>query len=810
MSEPLQPRGRNAAARRRLAARILALLLAAGGAGTTPGATNAVDALASDDRKLLADGLFSRGFHALALPEYRALAERHPPPAALDEILFRLGECQRQLKRPAEAEASYRRLAAEQPRSPLRDRAVLMRGLIVLEMGNAAVAAELLESLPGAATNADLRAAATYHAGEAREQAGDAARARAHYHRLRETQPGHELAAYAGLRLAGLQARDGSPAALDGALALYQQLADKPFSSRVGAEALFQGASLSYTRSQFEASARLFRQLAERYPGDRRAREAVRPSAWAHYRTGRYADALDTAAAEAARPEWPADTRAEWLYLKANCERQLERRAESLRSYEALLAADAASAFASAARYERLLVLFKEGAYAQVLKEADALVDPPADQLPDLLWLQAEAAEALKDAARAIQFYRLLVRQAPQSALAADATYRLAHQLQRQEAWAEASRAYLELAGRWPTNALVPQALFASGLCLAQAGQSEAALRDWHQLLTRFPAHETVPEARFQKAMEEIRLGNGREAAATLDELMRAHPGHPRIDEARFWRAQQAYVAREMGEAERLLRACLSGHPPLGVAREAAFLLGLVLQATGRDAEAAATFQPLLDAPVGDKFSIDRLNWLAEFQFARRAFVESEAAARAMTARAPSPEWKEAAFTLLARALQARQRPAEAMAAFTQALAAGARTRYGAEAALRLGELLMATGRLDEAEARLQEAASRASTPELQDLRAHAYAALGAAAERRGDRAAAVRYHMSVAILYDDAEKVPMALDRAATLLVELGREAESRATVAELLERYPDSPQARHRRQPGAAVPPPAGQEAR
>ena len=69
---------------------------------------------------------------------------------------------------------------------------------------------------------------------------------------------------------------------------------------------------------------------------------------------------------------------------------------------------------------------------------------------------------------------------------------------------------------------------------------------------------------------------------------------------------------------------------------------------------------------------------------------------------------------------------------------------------------------------------------------------------------------MSVAILYDDAEKVPMALDRAATLLAELGREAESRATVSELLERYPDSPQARHRRQPGAAVPPPAGQEAR
>lgn len=788
----------------------LALPLLLCGAPAARGATSTADVIEAGDRKLLADGLFSRGFHALALPEYLALAGRRPPPAALDEILFRLGECQRQLKRPAEAEASYRRLAAEQPQSPLRDRAVLMRGLIVLEMGNAAVGAELLESLLASTTNADLRAAATYHAGEAREQAGDAPRALAHFRALRETAPAHELAAYAGLRLAVLQARGGGPEALDAAMALYQQLAEKPFSARVGAEALFQAASLAYTRGQFETSARLFRQLAERHPGDLRAREAARPSAWAHYRTGRYADALETAAAGAAAVDQPADERAEWLYLQANCERQLDRRAEALRSYAALLAADPASAFAPAARYERLLVLFKEGAYEQVLKEADALADPPADQLPDLLWLQAEAAEALKDTARAVQFYRLLVRQAPRSALAADATYRLAHQLQQQQAWGEASRAYLELAERWPTNALVPQALFASGLCLAQAGQSEAALRDWHQLLTRFPEHETVPEARFQKAMEEIRLGNGREAAATLDTLMRDHPGHPRLDEARFWRAQQAYAAREMGEAERLLRACLAGHPPLEVAREASFLLGLVLQATGRDAEAAATFQPLLDAPVGSKFSIDRLNWLAEFQFARQAFAESEAAARAMAARAPSPEWKQTAFTLLARAQQARQRPAEAIAAYTQALAVEARTRYGAEAALRLGELLMATGRLDEAVARLQDAAARASTPELQDLRAYAYAALGTAVERRGDREAAVRYHMSVAILFDDAERVPAALDRAATLLAELGREAESRATVAELLERYPGSPPALRRRQADAAAPAPAGKEAR
>jgi tetratricopeptide (TPR) repeat protein len=181
-----------------------------------------------------------------------------------------------------------------------------------------------------------------------------------------------------------------------------------------------------------------------------------------------------------------------------------------------------------------------------------------------------------------------------------------------------------------------------------------------------------------------------------------------------------------------------------------------------------------------------------------------------MLERAPTPEWQQTAYTLLARSRQAREHPADAIEAYTKALDTGARTRYGAEAALRLGELLMATGRLEQAEARLQEAARRASTPELQEFRAYAYAALGAVAEKRGDREAAVRYLMSVAILFDDAGRVPEALDRAATLLAELGREEESRAAVAELLERYPESAQARRRRQADAAAAPPAGKEER
>ena len=67
---------------RLLAGLALPLLLLVG-VPAARGATNTADVIEAGDRKLLADGLFSRGFHALALPEYLALAGRRPPPAAM-------------------------------------------------------------------------------------------------------------------------------------------------------------------------------------------------------------------------------------------------------------------------------------------------------------------------------------------------------------------------------------------------------------------------------------------------------------------------------------------------------------------------------------------------------------------------------------------------------------------------------------------------------------------------------------------------------------------------------------------------------
>jgi tetratricopeptide (TPR) repeat protein len=109
-----------------------------------------------------------------------------------------------------------------------------------------------------------------------------------------------------------------------------------------------------------------------------------------------------------------------------------------------------------------------------------------------------------------------------------------------------------------------------------------------------------------------------------------------------------------------------------------------------------------------------------------------------------------------------------------------------------LGELLTESGKYDEASKHLTDAASRAASPDLLALRAHAYAGLARNAELKGDAEGALRYYMSVGILFDDATLVPEALDKAAGLLDKLGRAEEARTMRSELRARYPDSPLAK------------------
>lgn len=757
-------------------------------------ATVWADDILGQDRKAFADGLYARGLYRLALPEYENLARQTPPPQELDTILYRLAECKRQNGDLQGAIVLCNRVVKEFPNGKSKFHATISLAQSLDALGDKKQAATIFESIatePKA--DPELRSLAMYFSGESRFASGDYGAAKIRFSTLLKMMDGFkpfsnagDLRAYAKLYLADIEGRD--PKRIDSALAQYKAIADAPITPSVGAKALYKGGILAYNAKKYDEAVSRLSQLFNKYPNDSLVYEALLPAAWANFNAGRYSEALTLAERTAISPAANNPVKAECAYIKASSLMRLLRRDEAVIAFDDLISKYPATSFADAARYERLVALFKDGAYQQVLRDAATIANPSPSFAADLIWLQAESAEALKDTSRAAQFYQMLANRYPDSALAADALYRYATHLRTSEKWLEAANSYQKLVATHQKSELVPYSLYASGCCHFNLDKFEGALRDFDELITRYPNHQLVPETIFQKALTQEKLGLQKESGATLDLLLTRFPKFERKVDAKVARARINYERKDFGEAEKLLKEVLASKPSQESARETSFLLGLVLEAQGRTTEAAAQFQPLLDESFRDKLDPGRLAWLADFQFSQKKYKEAITAAEELSKRNISAEIHQSAQVILARSQLALSNTNAAILAFRAAADSPARTRYSAEAALRYGELILT----DKAQAQtarryLQEAARRASSPDLGAIRATAYFDLGKLAEQDGNVDEAIRLYLAMSLLYDDRELVTKSMQRASQLLTTAGRHDEAKAVLDDLKTRYPE-----------------------
>lgn len=752
------------------------LLLAAAAHGAT--------LMPEAERLQLADGLYAREMHALAAAEYEGFLRDHPGSAQTAAAVYRLGESYRALGRTADADKQFTRAAEEFPDSEFGQRAAFRRADIYLEDGKPEIAAAMYRALLDRKPIPEIAAAACFFLADALARTNQREQALEALERIRRDFRDSTYYAYALLKLGELGTAPGA-APGDDVLALLQEALDHAPTERVAAEARFQLAAALDARGEFSRSTAQYAQLLEKYPQDVRAPLARLRGAWAAHNAGLHADALRMV--DAAMASTPEAEREDWLYLKANCERQLVRHEDALKTYEAQLAQFPRGRLAPAAQYEKALTLYRMGRYAEAAQFARDLPQTATNR-KDVYWLLAESFTALKRDDDAIQYYRLIATEFPRSDIAADATYRLAFKLQGRGDALEAARFFRQLATDAPTNRLAPQALFAAGMCLAQEHQDAEAVQCWAQLTDQYADSPLMEEALYRKGLSEVRLERREDALKTLQALLTRNPGSTFAADAHFWRGVLLREGSNVADAERELQACLLAKPGAELERECRFHLTLLLHQRGAYAEASEQLYPLLAGPMRSRLTPSLLQWLAEYECAEGRPARGAEAAEALVAVSTNAVGRQTGYALLGRARAAEHRDADAVHALEQALAESARTPFTAEAALRLGGLTLQRNDA-EAAARYFEQAAAATDDTQGGLRAHAYAGLGRAAKARGDHEAAARYFMSVAVLYDDAELVPESLCEAALAFQQLGRAAEGRQAAAELRTRYPSSP---------------------
>jgi cellulose synthase operon protein C len=773
---------------------IVALILSGAILAFLQAAPAPAQSINDDDRLSFADGLFSRGLYDLAAREYEAFLGKSPSHPKADSAHFRLGESLRRQKDYRAAEKKFKYVFEHYPNSEFRLKAGFRRADLFMELGQFDAAAELFDTVLKQNPPPDVAAASLYFRAVALQKLGRDPEAVQILEDLRVRYTSSEYSAYAMLSLGELYGGGVTrlvEAKPDKALAYFKAVAAKPLTPRVGAEALFQLGDLYFRQKTYDKSAEMFRSLLSTYPDDPRSAESRMNAAWSSLNAGLYAEALQMATSALAAGGVNSGTGTatktdEWLYLEANCERQLSRSDDALKTYDSLLKSFPTSQYANAARYEKVLTLYRMKSYLQAVGEA-AQVDLSSGFRKDIYWLLGESYAALQDTDKAIQYYRLLVRDFADSDVARDATYRLAYYLQTRKEYAEAARYYLLTATRYPDSDLAPAALFASGTCRALSSEHTDAIRDWSQLLQKYPASPQAEEALFQKAMSEVRLKRDTDAVASLDQILRRNAKSAFAADAWFWKGMIATEQKNMQDAEAAMRQALLAAPRTDLVHEIEFHLAGILQKAGKTEEAAGLYQRLVASPSKSKLTPAVLEWLSEYWNDRKDHSQASAAARQLTAY-PDPAWQQTGWGLLGQAQLANGDRTAALESFRKAVETKANTRFAAEAYLHLGEMKLQGNETQPALELLRQAAARATGDNLIEVRARAYAGLGRAAKAAGSTDEAVRYFMSVAVLYDDAKLVPECMYEAVQGLKTLGKAAEAAKVQAELLQRYPTS----------------------
>ncbi|MBI5397355.1 MAG: tetratricopeptide repeat protein [Verrucomicrobia bacterium] len=682
-----------------------------------------------------ANGLYMRQFFDMALVEYIRFTQKFDTHPLADEVYYRMGECQRQLKQTEEARKSFLAVTRRWPGSEHAARAHFRLGEAALDAKQTQQAATMFLAAAHQTQDDQVRATSQFYLAKAQLELGQAAQAMENFERVLKAKEAAPFHPYAEAIVAGLWLRRGDHRQ---ALTHYENVVALNAPPELREEALYETGALRYALKFYPDAAKAFRLFLKDFPKSRWVTDAAVGLAHSLYASGKNHEA-----AEVGR-QWygvaPKQARAELALMVAGSMRDDKAYRE---------AADWFAKAGSAAGFaEEVRCAFLGGDFPRAVARGEALIqgDPKNPFLESVMMVVAESLEAQKLWARSAAAYRALVDKFPQTKWAADALWHAATCWQQVPKLDEAVKDFDRVVNQFRDDSRTEAAMYQIGACYGQLDKQTDMVTAFSKLLTAFPRGTYTAEACYWVGADEIAREKWAEGTGNIERALELRPADNR--KRASGKLVVAYYKLDKPEkaADHVQALVERGEAKL-IAPEIFAWLGEKLLAAGKTQEAIPHLLRALEAKI-------------------------------------EPELRAKINESLARVHRALGQWDKAAAYNRDVLETDDKGQRGLGAAVGLSEALVRSGDYKEAQETLERLIEQhPEGPENARIRM----LLGDLYVGLKQYRDAGRFYMSVAVLYDDPKVTPEALDRAAAAFDACNREGDAAQARRELAQRYPD-----------------------
>lgn len=728
----------------------------------------------------VADGLYLRKLYDLAVPEYEKYLGQYHDDSGRASAMYRLADCYQSLGQEAPALNTYRMLINEIGTGEFVGSAAFRLASREFDRKAYWDAAPLYEKAYANAKAPEVKLTARYYQAKCLELTNKRADAQPLYEEVFKNKEKNPYRDAAGLSLAYYALENNQKQkAFDRFLELGRE-AGKP---AVKAEALTRAGILAGELKQRDQAEQLFKSVIGLSSEGKWKQIAWLELMKLEYDGDKFTQVLDSYSKT--MNTLSNETKPSVLMIVANSYRQLGKQQKALDVYNQLINQFSASPEANDARFQRLVSL-DATKDPGLIPEIDAFLGtyPSRDRADKAKLLKAQALFQQNKFDLAGRLYLELADSSLPDSYKAECYYAAGYSLSQIKNTQGAINAFGGLIEKYPHYKMASKALLKRAVLYQEIKNYPGALSDFTRIINDYGPSPERETALLQKGLTLGQQENYPEMTATFNQLLKDYPNSAGSAQANYWIGWAAFESKKYADAiAPLLEA--RKRDPQEYEEKVSLRLIFSYQTLGRKTEEAKEIDDFLQKdPKRFPLVSDSCLSLGNSFYDDKNYAAAAKYLELITKNLERDKFDKGVWFLLGTSQTELKRYADAVASLNNYLELAGDPADRARALLAVSHAQLGAQQFDAA----RQSANQALTLQPEGrLNADARMLLGDVDSAQGNYANAARSYLSVAVLYEDPEVTPRALEQAYQAFRHSGDESQATKTLSELKSRFPN-----------------------